>query len=71
VEYYIKNYMSARQDLQPYTEYVHFTCTSEDINNIAYALMLSSARRDTLQPEFGALYDTPRSDGRQVPRPRA
>jgi adenylosuccinate lyase len=58
VEYYIKNYMSARQDLQSYTEYVHFTCTSEDINNIAYALMLSSARRDTLQPEFGALYDT-------------
>jgi adenylosuccinate lyase len=37
-------------------EYVHFTCTSEDINNISYALMLKDSVSDVLIPEFDEVY---------------
>lgn len=56
VEYYIKERMSEASILSDFKEYVHFTCTSEDINNISYALMLSSARREVIGPEFKKLY---------------
>src|SRR5690606_31049805 len=41
VEYFIKRRMDGDAALRPATEFVHFACTSEDINNLAYALMLS------------------------------
>jgi adenylosuccinate lyase len=56
VEYYIKEKMSAASNLADFKEYVHFTCTSEDINNISYALMLTAARKDVVGPEFSKLY---------------
>jgi adenylosuccinate lyase len=39
----------------PALEFVHFACTSEDINNLAYALMLSEAREHVLLPALDAL----------------
>ena len=57
VEYYIKEFMQKRAELAAYTEYVHFTCTSEDINNIAYALMLTESREKLFKKEFGGLYE--------------
>ena len=42
VEYYIKNKIK-NTPMAKYSEYVHFCCTSEDINNVAYALMMSEA----------------------------
>lgn len=42
--------------LAEFKEYVHFTCTSEDINNISYALMLTAARKEVIGPEFEKLY---------------
>ncbi|MBF2754281.1 MAG: adenylosuccinate lyase [Gammaproteobacteria bacterium AqS3] len=44
VEYYIKERLAERPALAPCSEWVHFACTSEDINSTAYALMLSSTR---------------------------
>jgi|GEM_PF-950016 len=48
VEYFIKEQLKDEAALAPALEFVHFACTSEDINNLSYALMLSEARRDVL-----------------------
>ncbi len=48
VEYFVKSKLSERASLAPHLEFVHFCCTSEDINNMAYALMVKSARESTL-----------------------
>lgn len=48
VEYFIKQRMAEHAELAPLREFVHFACTSEDINNLAYGLMLQSAREDVL-----------------------
>jgi adenylosuccinate lyase len=50
VEYFIKDKLSALPELNAVKEFVHFACTSEDINNLSYALMLIEARRDVLLP---------------------
>lgn len=52
VEYYIKNKIPESSPLQKRLEYLHFACTSEDINNLAYALMLSEARDKVLLPKM-------------------
>ncbi len=44
VEYYIKEQMQAHPTLTQAAEFVHFACTSEDINNLAYALMTQQGR---------------------------
>ena len=58
VEYYIKEFMKSKAELAPYLEYVHFTCTSEDINNISYSLMLTESREKLITPDFLKLYET-------------
>ena len=50
VEYFIKDKLAALPELDAVKEFVHFACTSEDINNLSYALMLTQARRDVLLP---------------------
>jgi adenylosuccinate lyase len=50
VEYWIKEHMQATKDLQRASEFVHFACTSEDINNVSHALMLHGARDGVLLP---------------------
>lgn len=49
VEYFVKEKLESI-DLHAVKEYVHFACTSEDVNNLAYAMMLRDARRDVLLP---------------------
>jgi hypothetical protein len=44
VEYFLKRRMAENDELRAVTEFVHFACTSEDINNLAYGLMLRGAR---------------------------
>jgi adenylosuccinate lyase len=44
VEYFIKETLKDDAALGPALEFVHFACTSEDINNLSYALMLREAR---------------------------
>jgi len=57
VEYLIKEKLKDDAELGPALEFVHFACTSEDINNLSYALMLNEARRTVLLPKVDALID--------------
>jgi adenylosuccinate lyase len=50
VEYWLKQRFASHPELQAASEWVHFACTSEDINNTSHALMLQAARRDVLLP---------------------
>ncbi|WP_413623532.1 adenylosuccinate lyase [Luteibacter sp. Lutesp34] len=50
VEYFIKEKIGSDPSLAQAKEFVHFACTSEDINNLAYSLMLRDARQDVLLP---------------------
>ena len=50
VEYLIAEHLQDDSELQGIRPFVHFACTSEDINNIAYALMLREARETVLRP---------------------
>ncbi len=55
VEYWLKERFAAAPELARASEFVHFACTSEDINNLAHGLMLTGARREVLVPELHAL----------------
>jgi len=55
VEYLIKERLKDDAELGPALEFVHFACTSEDINNLSYALMLNEARLTVLLPKLDAL----------------
>ena len=50
VEYFLKQQISSLPELNIYKEFIHFACTSADINNLAYALMLTASRQQALQP---------------------
>ncbi|GAB3038036.1 adenylosuccinate lyase [Oleiagrimonas citrea] len=55
VEYFIKERIGDDPELGPAKEFVHFACTSEDINNLSYALMLRDAREAVLLPQLDAV----------------
>lgn len=50
VEYFLKERIAGNHELEPAGEFLHFACTSEDVNNLAYALMLRTARAQFLLP---------------------
>ena len=50
VEYFLKEKIAGNTELEAISEFIHFACTSEDINNLAYALMLREARSQALLP---------------------
>ncbi|MFK2876494.1 adenylosuccinate lyase [Rhodanobacter hydrolyticus] len=55
VEYFIKERIGNDAALAQAKEFVHFACTSEDINNLSYALMLRDAREQVLLPAFDGI----------------
>ena len=55
VEYWIKSRFDARPELKAASEFVHFACTSEDINNTSHALQLKAAREQVLLPALDAV----------------
>lgn len=57
VEYFIKEKIGADEGLAQAKEFVHFACTSEDINNLSYALMLRDAREHVLLPQLDAVIE--------------
>tara|TARA_R110002167_G_scaffold110677_9_gene281575 strand:- start:88923 stop:90299 length:1377 start_codon:yes stop_codon:yes gene_type:complete len=57
VEYFLKERVSSHPDLATQIEFVHFACTSEDINNLSYALMLKDGRDDVMLPLMQQLVD--------------
>ena len=58
VEYWIKEKLRGDASLSGALEFVHFACTSEDINNLSYALMLRQARAEVLLPALDRLCGT-------------
>jgi adenylosuccinate lyase len=52
VEYFIREKLGDGPDTAVLKDFLHFGCTSEDINNLAYALMLRTARSDVLIPQM-------------------
>ena len=56
VEYFLKEAFAERPTLQAMNEWIHFGCTSEDINNTAYGLMIKNAR-DAVLPRMQTLID--------------
>lgn len=57
VEYFLKEKFKALPELQKINEFIHFACTSEDINNTSHALMLKTAREEVLLPEWKKVID--------------
>ncbi|MDE2604312.1 MAG: adenylosuccinate lyase [Burkholderiales bacterium] len=57
VEYWIKSKFEARPELRAASEFVHFACTSEDINNTSHALQLKAARDQVMLPALDAVID--------------
>ena len=57
VEYFIKEQIEANAELNKITEFVHFACTSEDINNLSHALMLKAGRDEVLLPYLNKVSD--------------
>jgi adenylosuccinate lyase len=50
VEYFLKEKVADNAELQAINEFIHFACTSEDINNLSHALMLKGGRDEVLLP---------------------
>jgi adenylosuccinate lyase len=57
VEYWLKARFDGHVELRAAGEFVHFACTSEDINNTSHALMLQAARTEVLLPALARLQD--------------
>ncbi len=57
VEYFIKERLKDDAELGPALEFVHFACTSEDINNLSYALMLHEAYTKVIAPKTQEVVD--------------
>jgi len=55
VEYFLKQKLAELDELKAVTEFVHFACTSEDINNLSHALMLKTGMTEVLLPELQAV----------------
>ncbi|PVZ88006.1 adenylosuccinate lyase [Serratia sp. S1B] len=57
VEYFLKEKVAAVPALHAVSEFIHFACTSEDINNLSHALMLQTARQEVLLPYWRKIID--------------
>ncbi|MGX5914136.1 adenylosuccinate lyase [Aliidiomarina sp. Khilg15.8] len=57
VEYLLKEKVSDFEELNQVTEFIHFACTSEDINNLSHALMMRTARDEVVLPLLQQLVD--------------
>lgn len=57
VEYFLREKNADNAELDAIKEFIHFACTSEDINNLAYALMLKAGREQVLLPRMSQLID--------------
>lgn len=52
VEYFLKEKIAGNEELESISEFIHFACTSEDINNLSHALMLREGRGQVLLPQM-------------------
>ena len=61
VEYFIKQRIAGHPELDAVSEFVHFACTSEDINNLSHALMLRDGMRGVIHPALTSIRGTLRA----------
>lgn len=57
VEYFLKDKVATMPEINAVKEFIHFACTSEDINNNSHALMLKGAREEVIAPMFNQVID--------------
>ena len=55
IEYWLRGKLAANAEIERALEFIHFACTSEDINNLSYALMLAESREQVMLPSLDAL----------------
>ena len=55
VEYFIRDQIKSDSNLAKASQFIHFACTSEDINNLSHALMLNAAREEILLPKLDTI----------------
>ncbi len=65
VEYYLKEKIKGQTELGEVSEFIHFACTSEDINNLAYGLMLRDLRSEVITPSLLKILDEIKSRATQ------
>ena len=65
IEYWLRTKLGSNKEAQAALEFVHFACTSEDINNLAYALMMRESREAVMLPRLERLIDALRSLARR------
>lgn len=65
VEYLLKEKVANHPELEKVTEFIHFACTSEDINNLSHGLMLDSAREQVLVPVMQQIVDTVKAKAKE------
>ncbi len=58
VEYFLKEKITGNTELEKVSEFIHFACTSEDINNLSHALMLTEARNQIILGQLDELIDS-------------
>jgi adenylosuccinate lyase len=58
VEYFLKEKIAGNDELEAISEFIHFACTSEDINNLSHALMLTAGRNQVLLSQMDEIIDT-------------
>lgn len=58
VEYWLREALKTKNSIAPTTPFIHFACTSEDINNLSYALMLKAARDKVILPKLSSIIST-------------
>ena len=58
VEYFLKEKIAGNEELEKVSEFIHFACTSEDINNLSHALMLTEARNQIILGQLDELIDS-------------
>jgi adenylosuccinate lyase len=57
VEYFIKEKIAGNKELEKISEFIHFACTSEDINNLSHALMLKESHDSVMRPALMDIID--------------
>ena len=57
IEYFLRDRLEANAEIARVAEFIHFACTSEDINNLCHALMLKTARDEVMLPALGQIID--------------
>ena len=57
IEYFLKDRLAGNDEIARVVEFIHFACTSEDINNLCHALMLNRARQNVMLPALERIID--------------